>query len=299
MTDEVKLPLLITGDGSLTFFSTEFGQAFHNLSGAAQEALEKFVRPCRLEQLVLERDPSHPIHILDICFGLGYNSGVALETLWQIRPGFPVQVIGLERSPQVPQQAWQAGVGSTWSFCREWQQFIEQGSWQSERWQGQLLWGDARQTLLQVPLAWADAVFLDPFSPSACPELWTVEFLQAVAERMRPQGYLATYSCAASVRAALLEAGLRLGSTPPLGRPWPGTVASPQGEDLPPLSQMEGEHLKTRAAVPYRDPTLCGERSQIRLRRQQEQQRSSLEPTSAWKRRWQQLQVVHPESSSS
>lgn len=49
---------------------------------------------------------------------------------------------------------------------------------------------------------------------------------------------------------------------------------------------MEWEHLKTRAAVPYRDPTLQGERSQIRLQRQQEQQASSLEPTSAWKRRW-------------
>ncbi|MFQ3583702.1 MAG: MnmC family methyltransferase [Cyanobacteriota bacterium] len=283
-----KLPLLTTGDGSLTFFSAEFGQAFHNLSGAAQEAREKFVRPCRLDRLPLERDPSQPIHILDICFGLGYNSGIALETIWQVRPDFPVQVMGLERSPEVPQQAWQAGVGSDWSFHREWQELIERGSWQSERWQGELLWGDARQTLLQVPLAWADAVFLDPFSPSACPELWTVEFLRAVAERMRPQGYLATYSCAASVRAALQEAGLRLGSTAPLGRPWPGTVASPQGQDLPPLSEMEWEHLKTRAAVPYRDPTLQGERSQIRLRRQQEQQGSPLEPTSIWKHRWQQ-----------
>lgn len=288
VTHGAKLPFLTTGDGSLTFFSAEFGQAFHNLSGAAQEALEKFVRPCRLDRLPLERDPLQPIHILDICFGLGYNSGIALETLWQVRPNFPVRVMGLERSPEVPRQAWQAGVGSHWSFRQAWQQWIEQGSWQSEQWQGELLWGDARQTLLQVPLGWADAVFLDPFSPSVCPELWTVEFLRAVAERMRPQGYLATYSCAASVRAALQEAGLHIGSTPPLGRPWPGTVASPQGRDLPPLSDMEWEHLKTLAAVPYRDPTLQEERSQIRLRRQQEQQRSPLEPTSVWKRRWQQ-----------
>jgi len=144
----------------------------------------------------------------------------------------------------------------------------------------------ARQTVLQVPLGWADAVFLDPFSPSVCPELWTVDFLRAVAERMRPTGILATYSCAAAVRAALLEAGLFIGSTPPVGRPWPGTVASPQPDHLPPLSPMEWEHLKTRAAVPYRDPTLKGDRAQIRLQRQREQQASPLEPTSAWKRRW-------------
>lgn len=286
MTAETQWQVLTTGDGSLTFFSQEFGQAFHNTSGAAQEALEKFVRPCRLDRLPLERDPDDPIRLLDICFGLGYNSGLALETIWQVRPDCPVEVIGLERSPEVPRQAWQVGVGSTWSFGQEWQHLIEQGSWQSPRWRGTLLWGDARQTLLQVPPGWADAVFLDPFSPSVCPELWTVDFLRAVAERMRPSGILATYSCAAAVRAALLEAGLFIGSTPPVGRPWPGTVASPQPHHLPPLSPMEWEHLRTRGAVPYRDPTLQGDRAQIRLQRQREQQTSPLEPTSAWKRRW-------------
>ncbi|MEM9155222.1 MAG: hypothetical protein AAGB13_09325, partial [Cyanobacteria bacterium P01_F01_bin.33] len=49
---------------------------------------------------------------------------------------------------------------------------------------------------------------------------------------------------------------------------------------------MELEHLQTRAAVPYRDPTLKEERDRIRLQRQQAQQQSSLEATSRWKRRW-------------
>jgi hypothetical protein len=115
---ETRWQVLTTGDGSLTFFSEEFGQAFHNVSGAAQEALEKFVRPCRLDRLPLERDPAQPIRLLDICFGLGYNSGLALETIWQIRPDCLVEVIGLERSPEVPRQAWQAGVGSTGALGR-------------------------------------------------------------------------------------------------------------------------------------------------------------------------------------
>jgi len=146
---ETRWQVLTTGDGSLTFFSEEFGQAFHNVRGAAQEALEKFVRPCRLERLPLERDPAQPICLLDICFGLGYNSGLALETIWQYRPDCLVEVIGLEQSPEVPRQAWQAGVGSDWSCGLEWQHWIEQGSWQSERWRGTLLCGAARQTVLQ------------------------------------------------------------------------------------------------------------------------------------------------------
>jgi tRNA U34 5-methylaminomethyl-2-thiouridine-forming methyltransferase MnmC len=82
-------------------------------------------------------------------------------------------------------------------------------------------------------------------------------------------------------------AGLHIGSTAPVGRPWPGTVASLSNQDLPLLSLAEREHLLTRAAVPYRDPTLQGSRADIRRDRQQEQQRSIFEPTSAWKRRWQ------------
>ncbi|BDI18427.1 hypothetical protein ANSO36C_42290 [Nostoc cf. commune SO-36] len=135
---------------------------------------------------------------------------------------------------------------------------------------------------------------------------------------LAPDGLLATYSCAAAVRTALLSAGLVIGSTPPVGRRSPGTVAAKQTllprvdgaalanlpafggfslEQLPssrddvfsttlPLSQVEKEHLLTRAAVPYRDPQLSDLTEVIVMRRQQEQQTSWLEPTSYWRKRW-------------
>jgi tRNA U34 5-methylaminomethyl-2-thiouridine-forming methyltransferase MnmC len=55
---------------------------------------------------------------------------------------------------------------------------------------------------------------------------------------------------------------------------------------LTPLSQVEKEHLLTRAAIPYRDPGLSDSTEVIMMRRQQEQQASSLEPTSRWQKRW-------------
>ena len=112
---------------------------------------------------------------------------------------------------------------------------------------------------------------------------------------------LATYSCAAAVRTALLNAKLSIGSTSPVGRKAPGTVAafstsyeankqpnqsnSPLHQ-LPPLSQSEKEHLYTRAAVPYRDPKLIDSPEAIIKRRELEQQASKLEPTSRWRKRW-------------
>lgn len=283
---EIDPPQIVeTGDGSLTFYSEEFGQTYHNRSGARQEALEKFVRPC-----LLDPRPRHQpqIRILDVCFGLGYNSGVALETLAQIAPESTLEIIGLERSPEVPRQAWAEGIrfGRDGADHLSWLTLLQIGQIDTPRWRGRLLWGDARHTLDQVPHQWADAVFFDPFSPSACPELWTVEFLTQAGYRMTPEARLATYSCSAAIRSALIAAGLSIGSTPAVGRPWPGTVASWSPRDLPPLSPSEQEHLATRAAVPFRDPTLSTPRQQIRYMRQQEQQRSDLEPTSAWKRRW-------------
>ncbi len=110
---------------------------------------------------------------------------------------------------------------------------------------------------------------------------------------LHPDGLLATYSCAAAVRTALLSADLVIGSTPPMGRRSPGTVAAHSGSvefknysALSTLSQAEKEHLLTRAAIPYRDPQLSDITEVIVMRRQQEQQTSCLEPTSRWRKRW-------------
>jgi tRNA U34 5-methylaminomethyl-2-thiouridine-forming methyltransferase MnmC len=157
----------------------------------------------------------------------------------------------------------------------------------------QMLLGDARQQI--QPLAsqgWqADVIFLDPFSPPHCPQLWTVEFLQLVATCLNPRGgVLVTYSCAAAVRSALMMAGFSIGSINAGGRKWPGTIASySASRDLSvglPLSQQEQEHLQTKAAVPYRDPTLRSTAEEILADRHREQECSSLLSTGAWRRRW-------------
>ncbi|GAB4211397.1 MAG: MnmC family methyltransferase [Synechococcales cyanobacterium] len=272
----------ITGDGSPTFYSEEFGQTFHNPAGAAEEALEKFVLPCQIPALAHRGR----VRLLDVCFGLGYNTAVAITTLRAHNPDCQIEAIGLERSADVPWFAAQQGVSLAWDPQVDWRTLLEQGSLHSPNLQAEMRWGDARQTIPTLPDGWADAVFFDPFSPSVCPELWTVDFFRQVVRCMHPSARLTTYSCSAAARSAMIEAGLQVGSTPPVGRPWPGTVAATHDPTLPPLSPMDAEHLLTRAAIPFRDPHLGDDRAIIVQRRQQEQQRSTLEPTSAWKKRW-------------
>jgi tRNA U34 5-methylaminomethyl-2-thiouridine-forming methyltransferase MnmC len=286
---EIFTPQL-TGDGSFTFFSAEFGEAFHSHFGARQEAREKFAIPTQLA----EKSSNPILRIVDVCYGLGYNTASALETIWAVNPKCRVEWVGLEFNAAVPKAAI---AHHLFESCRSpIPQILAQLATpqagdrlaNGDNFQGKLLIGDARQTIQEVIQSnfLADAIFLDPFSPPNCPQLWTVEFLQFLTYCLKPTGRLATYSCSAAVRTALMAAGLQIGSTPPVGRRSPGTIASFTAIDLPPLSPQEREHLHTRAAIPYRDPQLSDTAEAIRQRRQTEQEVSTLEPTSRWKKRW-------------
>jgi tRNA U34 5-methylaminomethyl-2-thiouridine-forming methyltransferase MnmC len=152
----------------------------------------------------------------------------------------------------------------------------------------ELICGDARKTIQQVidREFKADAIFLDPFSPLSCPQLWTIEFIDRVAKCCAYDGIISTYSCAAAARTAMIQAGLSIADSIPIGRKAPGTIASFNPAQFPPLSSQELEHLQTRAAIPYRDPTLTDSMAKIMIRRELEQDDCGLETTSQWKKRW-------------
>ncbi|MBW4559667.1 MAG: hypothetical protein KME32_00680 [Mojavia pulchra JT2-VF2] len=287
--DEDLVPQL-TADGSFTFTSKQFGEAFHSHYGAKQESFLKFAGPTQLAA----RAQKPILRLLDVCYGLGYNTAAALQTIWAVNPNCHVEIIALELNPSVPKAAIAHHLFDNWDYKYTdiLTQLAFEHQMQQDRLKAQLLIGDARGLIRQVHQSGfrADAIFLDPFSPPQCPQLWTVEFMKQISLCLDKHGILATYSCAASVRTALLAAGLQIGSTPPVGRRSPGTVAysglSVEDLVLPPLSQAEKEHLLTRAAIPYRDPQLSDPAHVIVMRRQQEQQVSALEPTSRWRKRW-------------
>lgn len=281
-----------TADGSFSLFSSEFGEAFHSGVGALQEARQKFVAPADLD-----RWPAGScLQVLDVCVGTGCNTAALLEAC-EAR-GLSLNWWGLELDRE-PLELALADAG----FCSQWQPGTAQQLHQlchSER----MLWGDARQRLpelLDQQRGQLDLVLMDAFSPSRCPQLWSVEFLGALGALLKPDGRLLTYCSAAAVRRALRLAGLQLASIEaPSGllqqsSDWSGgTAASPcplAGEPLlRALSPMEEEHLLTNAAEPYRDPSGVAERATILRERQQAQAiamaSGQVEGTGAWRRRW-------------
>jgi tRNA U34 5-methylaminomethyl-2-thiouridine-forming methyltransferase MnmC len=287
----------LTQDGSYTFFSAEFGETFHSIQGARAEAFQKFAEATRLAQKAarLRTAETAPLRLLDVCYGLGYNSAAALERLWQVQPDCAIELYALELDPTVPVDALAPSLLAAWSApVQAVLKNLGKAHIHSQHGlEARLLLGDARQTvqrLIQKGFK-ADAIFFDPFSPQRCPQLWTVEFFQAIAQCLAPDGILSTYSRSAAVRSAIGAAGLCIGTIPPpehaLPHEWSqGTVAAWDALTLYPLSQMEQEHLKTRASVPYRDPDLVNSQKTIVSRHRQDQSASALESTSSWRRRW-------------
>ncbi len=287
-----QLTLQTTADGSQTFWSSTFGEAFHSNFGAKQEAEAKFIAPTHLlQQAQYKKQFRQPVRVLDVCYGLGYNSAAAMEVCTAV--GTDLEIIGLEWNPDVPRQVIQQDLHRIWSVpvqncltvLADAQQ-IELVTDGGGTITGKLIIGDARQTIQAVPLGWADAIFLDPFSPPRCPQLWTVEFLTALGMRLSPTGYLATYSCAGAVRSALQQAGLQIGSVAAVGRKSPSTVAAWQRDSvhygaLPSLSLAESGLLKTRAGVAYRDLTGADTAATIIARRQAAQKEADLPSSSS------------------
>ncbi len=286
-----------TGDGSSTFYSEAFGEWFHSREGACREAQKTYVETAGLKQRVQQKMAAGalPLRILDICYGLGYNTAAALETIWAGDELCLVEIKALEIDIEVARSAIAQNLTKSYPLAvqRVLQQLATHNSAEQNGLHAEIFLGDARQQIQPlISQSWqADVIFLDPFSPPNCPQLWTTEFLELVALSLNPDdGVLVTYSCAAAVRAALKSAGLTIGTVRAIARKWPGTVACHSthrlAASLPPLSQQEKEHLQTKAAIPYRDPTLQSTAEEILKRRVQEQSISSLMPTNPWRRRW-------------
>ena len=66
-----KLFPYFTNDGSVGLFSPDADDIYHSTYGALTEAYEKFILPSNLKNFLKK---NNEIKILDICFGIGYNS---------------------------------------------------------------------------------------------------------------------------------------------------------------------------------------------------------------------------------
>ena len=286
-----------TKDGSLSLYSLSYEEGFHDKDGALRESINKYLLPAQLEEFYNAKK----IVVLDVCMGLGYNTGCILEELLQSNIKIEWHGLEIDQKPlnlglneKIFQEIWSSKVLHFFNCLNR------SGKWTEGLNQGTIHWGDARQKIFEIQDSLRfDLILLDPFSPQKCPELWSEEFISLLTERLSTEGRLITYSTAASIRASFKRAGLNIYSIVPSTddqRKWSsGTVAMKKKIEqqliekncqIKELSTKEVEHLATRSSIPYRDPTGKGNSKEIISTREIEQSKSQLINTSSWRKRW-------------
>ena len=116
---------------------------------------------------------------------------------------------------------------------------------------------DARQAILKDQNKY-NFIFLDAFTPTKCPCLWTVDFFKLLYEHLEDDGLILTYSNSALVRNAFLNAGFYVGKIySESAKKFTGTVATKNKSLIKnELSEYDLGLIKTRAGIFYHDKDL-------------------------------------------
>jgi tRNA U34 5-methylaminomethyl-2-thiouridine-forming methyltransferase MnmC len=236
-----ELERRVTADGSVTLFSSRYGQTFHSRHGAAAESWHVFVEGSGVGARLRARLPTR---VLEVGFGTGLNFFLTAQAALSSSPGHDpamaaprtsagpsgaasasrpaLEYVALERE-LLPADA-VAGLGyqefaelaarAYLRFRRTLPEQVEAGAHRAELAGAHLTLLIGEATEAEFGDRSFDAVYHDGFSPDSNPELWTSEFLGQLAAALAPGGVLVSYTVKGEVRRRLAAAGLLVGKEP-------------------------------------------------------------------------------------
>ena len=195
--------MVLCEDGTHTLFSEEFNEAYHSKKdGALRESLEKHVKPA----FSLHKNNAS-LTILDICFGLGYNTFATLYYIKKNQLQTKVHIISPEFDEGLIRSL------SSFDYPPEFETIkpiiraiSEALYYEDEQFKIEILLGDARVSVPKIKER-VDIIYQDAFSAPHNPLLWTREFFKDLAHIAKEDVILTTYSTAATVRLGLYENG--------------------------------------------------------------------------------------------
>jgi len=203
--DDALHSLKLSEDGSYTAYSKEYDEHYHSTKdGALAESLKKHVIPA-FSVIVSEE-----VNILDICYGLGFNT---LATLLYVKENFPDKKINIY-SPELDASLVKSL--EYFTYPKEFESFREvittlssKGIYKSGNLYIEVYLGDAREYIKKFHNKF-DIIYQDAFSPSSNPILWTQEYFEDIKKVMKSDAILTTYSIALKTRLALYNNGFIL-----------------------------------------------------------------------------------------
>ena len=191
--------LKLSDDGSYTAYSKEYDEHYHSTrDGALHESMTKHILPAYLHV-----KSKNEVNILDICYGLGFNT---LATVLHYKKYAPQMKVNIY-SPELDELLLKSLINFNYpaefeSLKKIIEALHSEGIYKDENLSIELFLGDAREYVKRFENKF-DIVYQDAFSPATNPMLWTKEYFSDIKKAIKKEGILTTYSIALKTRLAL------------------------------------------------------------------------------------------------
>ena len=203
MQDNINT-IVSTKDGSNTLFSSGYKQHYHNPDdGAINEALSKHILPT-----FKFHENKKELKILDICFGIGYNTFTTIYYILKHNLDIKVSIYSPELDANLVKSL------ENFDFPKEFQEIkniIKQVSknlrYENENIKIEISIGDAREYIKTLEKESFDIIYQDAFSSDVNPELWTKEYFDDIYKLCKNDCVMSSYSVATPIRLSMNEAG--------------------------------------------------------------------------------------------
>jgi len=200
---------IITNDGTNTLYNKKFDQHYHSLKeGALNESLSKYIIPA------LEYHKNKiELNILDICYGLGYNTLATLYYIIKNKLNIKINIYSPEFDKELLDSL------TTFQYPKEFAEFrniIDKLSsnlfYQDKNYKIEIFSGDAREYLenLNNRNIKFDIVYQDAFSSDVNKMLWTQEYFAQIKSILNKNAIITTYSIATPVRLSIYNNDLQI-----------------------------------------------------------------------------------------
>jgi tRNA U34 5-methylaminomethyl-2-thiouridine-forming methyltransferase MnmC len=201
--------LVTTSDGTNTLYSKQFDQHYHSVKeGALNESLSKHIIPA----FHYHKDKQE-LTILDICFGIGYNS---LATLYYIQThnlNIKINIYSPEFDLDLLHSI------KNFTFPKEFEplkpiihEISQNLYYEDEKCKIEIYNGDAREYLkiLKNKNILFDIVYQDAFSSEVNRLLWTQEYFGQIKKVLQDDAIITTYSIATPIRLSIYNSGIKI-----------------------------------------------------------------------------------------
>ena len=214
MQDNINT-IVATKDGSNTLFSKLYNQHYHNPDdGAINEALSKHIIPA----FTFHKDKKE-LTILDICFGIGYNTFSTIYYVLQNNLDIKLNIYSPELDGKLVNSL------DSFDFPKEFENIkhiiksvAQTGQYKDDKINIEIYIGDARMHIKGLNLDSFDIVYQDAFSSDVNFELWTKEYFDDIYKLCKDDCVMSSYAIATPIRLSMNEASFYIYEHRPVKR---------------------------------------------------------------------------------